>query len=179
MKVRELALIGLLISPVAISGNHWQVTLPAGNMRFQGEIISESCRVESGDKDMVVLMGQISSNRFHAVGEDVNPIPFSIHLIDCSTAVSENVGISFYGVADTKNPDLLSVGTEADSATGVGIALFDENEKLIPINSPQQHIKPLRKGPMTLNFIAKYRAISEHITGGKTTAQAWFALTYE
>ena len=48
---------------------------------------------------MTVNLGQISSNPFHAVGEDSNPIPFAIHLQDCSTAVSQHVGVTFHGVA--------------------------------------------------------------------------------
>lgn len=73
-------------------------------MRFQGLIMASSCRVEAGDRQMTVNLGQISSNRFHAVGEDSNPIPFAIHLQDCSTAVSQHVGVTFHGVADGKTP---------------------------------------------------------------------------
>ena len=54
----------------ALAGNKWNTTLPGGNMQFQGVIIAETCRIEAGDKQMTVNMGQISSNRFHAVGED-------------------------------------------------------------------------------------------------------------
>lgn len=82
----------LLLPPLALAGNHWNVTLPGGSMRFQGLIMASSCRVEAGDRQMTVNLGQISSNRFHAVGEDSNPIPFAIHLQDCSTAVSQHVG---------------------------------------------------------------------------------------
>ncbi len=71
-------------------------------MRFQGLIMASSCHVEAGDRQMTVNLGQISSNRFHAVGEDSNPIPFAIHLQDCSTAVSQHVGVTFHGVADGK-----------------------------------------------------------------------------
>ena len=108
----------LLLPPLALAGNHWNVTLPGGSMRFQGLIMASSCRVEAGDRQMTVNLGQISSNRFHAVGEDSNPIPFAIHLQDCSTAVSQHVGVTFHGVADGKNPDVLSVGE------GPGIAQF-------------------------------------------------------
>lgn len=94
-------------------------------MRFQGLIMASSCRVEAGDRQMTVNLGQISSNRFHAVGEDSNPIPFAIHLQDCSTAVSQHVGVTFHGVADGKNPDVLSVGEGPGIASGIGIALFD------------------------------------------------------
>ena len=93
-------------------------------MRFQGLIMASSCRVEAGDRQMTVNLGQISSNRFHAVGEDSNPIPFAIHLQDCSTAVSQHVGVTFHGVADGK-PDVLSVGEGPGIASGIGIALFD------------------------------------------------------
>ena len=79
----------LLLPPLALAGNHWNVTLPGGSMRFQGLIMASSCRVEAGDRQMTVNLGQISSNRFHAVGEDSNPIPFAIHLQDCSTAVAK------------------------------------------------------------------------------------------
>ncbi len=70
-------------------------------MRFQGLIMANSCRVEAGDRQMTVNLGQISSNRFHAVGEE-QPNPFAIHLQDCSTAVSQHVGVTFHGVADGK-----------------------------------------------------------------------------
>lgn len=100
----------LLLPVCARAGNKWKVTLPGGGMRFQGVIIAESCRVEAGDRQMTVNMGQINSNRFHAVGEDTNPVPFDIHLQDCSSVVSERVGVAFHGVADGKNTDVLSVG---------------------------------------------------------------------
>lgn len=115
----------LLLPPLALAGNQWNVTLPGGSMRFQGLIMASSCRVEAGDRQMTVNLGQISSNRFHDVGEDSNPVPFAIHLQDCSTAVSQHVGVAFHGVADGKNPDVLSVGEGPGIASGIGIALFD------------------------------------------------------
>lgn len=108
----------LLLPPLALAGNQWNVTLPGGSMRFQGLIMASSCRVEAGDRQMTVNLGQISSNRFHDVGEDSNPIPFAIHLQDCSTAVSQHVGVAFHGVADGKNPDVLSVGEGPGIASG-------------------------------------------------------------
>ncbi|BBU87058.1 hypothetical protein EIMP300_84580 [Escherichia coli] len=82
----------------ALAGNKWNTTLPGGNMQFQGiphfrRPVAETCRIEAGDKQMTVNMGQISSNRFHAVGEDSAPVPFVIHLRECSTVVSERVGV--------------------------------------------------------------------------------------
>ena len=52
----------LLLPPLALAGNHWNVTLPGGSMRFQGLIMASSCRVEAGVRQMTVNLGQISSN---------------------------------------------------------------------------------------------------------------------
>lgn len=68
MQRMKSGLLMLLLPACALAGNKWNVTLPGGNMRFQGVIIAESCRVEAGDRQMTVQMGQISSNRFHAPG---------------------------------------------------------------------------------------------------------------
>ena len=80
MQRMKSGLLILLLPPLALAGNQWDTMLPGGNMRFQGIVIAESCRVEAGDRQMTVKMGQISSNRFHSAGEDTNPVPFDIHL---------------------------------------------------------------------------------------------------
>lgn len=91
-----------LLPPLALAGDHWNVMVAGGSLQFHGVIIAESCRVEVGDQQMTVNMGQVSSNRFHSTGEDASPVPFDIHLQDCSTKVSQQVGVSFRGVADGK-----------------------------------------------------------------------------
>ena len=176
--MKSSLLMILLLPPFVQAGNHWNTILPGGNMRFQGEIISESCRVEAGDTQMAINMGAISSNRFHYSGADANPVPFDIHLLDCNTAVSQRVGIAFHGVADDKNPDVLSIDEGIDTARGVGIALFDANNQFIPLNAAPRSWAQLYTGPVTLHFVAKYRATEQHVNGGKANAQVWFSLTY-
>lgn len=179
MKRKRLFLLASLLPMFALAGNKWNTTLPGGNMQFQGVIIAETCRIEAGDKQMTVNMGQISSNRFHAVGEDSAPVPFVIHLRECSTVVSERVGVAFHGVADGKNPDVLSVGEGPGIATNIGVALFDDEGNLVPINRPPANWKRLYSGSTSLHFIAKYRATGHRVTGGIANAQAWFSLTYQ
>lgn len=179
MQRMKSGLLMLLLPPLALAGNQWHVTLPGGSMRFQGIVIAESCRVEAGDRQMTVRMGQISSNRFHAAGEDANPVPFDIQLQECSTAVSQHVGVTFHGVADGKNPEVLSVGEGPGIATGIGVALFDKNDQLISPNSPPASWTRIYTGLNTLHFVAKYRATGNQVTGGIANAQAWFSLTYQ
>lgn len=169
----------VLLAPVAIAGNRGEVELPGGHMRFQGIIIAESCRVEVGDQKMMVNMGQLSSKRFHSLGEDANPVPFDIHLQGCSTAVSQRVDVSFQGVADGKNPDVLSIGEGPGIASGIGIALFDKEDQLISLNTPPAAWTRLYTGKTTLHLVAKYRATEYQVIGGAANALVWFSLTYQ
>lgn len=174
MKGMKSGLLILLLPPLAA-----HAMLPGGVMHFKGIVIAESCRVEAGDRQMTVKMGQISSNRFHSAGEDNDPVPFDIHLQDCSTTVSQRVGVTFHGVADGKDPDVLSVGEGPGIATGIGVALFDKDGSLIPLNSPPSAWAHLYTGRTTLHFVAKYRSTGNYVTGGVANAQAWFSLTYQ
>ncbi|MCZ8876502.1 fimbrial protein [Escherichia albertii] len=179
MKRMKLFLLVSLLPTFALAGNKWTATLAGGNMQFRGVIIAETCRIEAGDRQMTVNMGKISSNWFHAAGEDSDPVPFVIHLRECSTVVSKRVGVAFHGVADGKNPDVLSVGEGPGIATNVGIALFDDKGNLVPVNRQPEHWTRLYSGSTTLHFVAKYRATGRSVTGGVANAQAWFSLTYQ
>ncbi len=74
---------------------------------------------------------------------------------------------------------MLSVGEGPGIATGIGVALFDKEDRLIPLNSPAGARSRLYTGPTTLHFVAKYRATGHQVTGGAANAQAWFSLTYQ
>ncbi|MDQ7099074.1 MULTISPECIES: fimbrial protein [unclassified Serratia (in: enterobacteria)] len=174
LKIR-LGLFLTVIAPLSIAGNQWNMPLSGGQMRFQGELIAESCTVETGDRQLIVRMGQVSSNRFKSVGDTADPVPFTIHLQDCNAHVSSHVDIMFHGVADGKNPDILSVGEGGGTALGIGIALFDGNGHFVPINS----VFNRNSETQYLQLIAKYRATGHMITGGAANAQAWFSLIYQ
>ncbi|HEM7145534.1 TPA: fimbrial protein [Providencia stuartii] len=169
----------LLVSPLMEAGNKWQVQFPGGGMRFQGELIAEACSVETSDRSLIVNMGQLRTNMLNASGQDTDPVIFDIHLRECSAVASEYVSITFAGIANDKNPAIFAIDNGPNTATGVGLAIFDSKDTLIPINSSPRKIERVSNGDMTLHFVAKYRATSDQITGGKADAQALFSLTYE
>lgn len=169
----------LLFAPLLEAGNKWNVQLPGGGTRFQGELIAQACSVETSDKNLTVNMGQLRTNMLTAPGQETAPVLFDIHLRECSKTASEYVSITFSGIADNSNPDIFAIGDGPNSARGVGLAVFDSANTLIPINSAPRKMARVINGDMTLHFIAKYRATSYQITGGKANAQALFSLTYE
>ena len=178
--MRSLILSLLFLLPQALqASDDLELSFPNGGMRFQGELLAEACNVETSGRFLAVNMGQVRTNMLPAPGADTDPVTFDIHLRDCNKHVSQYVGVTFNGVADGKNPAVLSVGEGPGIAQDVGLALFDASSTLIPINSPPRRIASVENGETVLHFVAKYRATGHHVMGGRADAQAWFSLTYE
>ncbi len=169
----------LLITYGAAASSKDNFSLSGGLMRFQGEILSDTCIVDDNEQFLTVNMGQVSNSKFIHAGDDSDPVLFSLRFKHCSPGVVRNINVAFRGVADKANPDLLALSPENNSATGVGIALFDEQGDLIPVNSGWLPFRTDYTGLLTLNLIAKYRATSKDVNGGLANAQAWFSLTYQ
>lgn len=169
----------LLLGGRVIADNQWHDQLPGGLMRFQGEVIAETCSVETSDRNLTVSMGHITTDRFRLAGDEADPVPFDLHLQNCTAAVSRSVGVMFHGMADRNNPQVLSIGDGPGVASGVAVALFDERGRFVPLNTAPQYWIPLQDGPLTLHFFAKYRATGQPVNDGLANAQAWFALTYQ
>lgn len=172
-------LLTLVLGPKAIAGNPRDEPSLGGLMRFQGEVIAETCSVETQDRNLMVSMGHITTERFQLAGDESGAVPFDLHLQNCNTTVSRNVSVMFHGMADSNNPEMLSVGDGPGVATGVAVALFDDRGRFIPLNTAPQYWVPLQDGPLTLHFVAKYRATGLSVSDGLANAQAWFALTYQ
>ncbi|AHG21159.1 fimbrial protein [Chania multitudinisentens RB-25] len=170
-------LLTLLLGPKAIAD--WNDRPLGGLMRFQGEVIAETCTVETKDQHLMVSMGHVTTDRFQLAGDEADPVLFDLHLQNCNPTVSRNVGVIFHGMADKNNPEMLSVGDEPGVATGVAVALFDNRGRFIPLNTAPRYWVPLQDGPLTLHFVAKYRATGQPVSDGLVNAQAWFALTYQ
>ncbi len=83
--------------------------------------------------------------------------------------VSERVGVAFHGVADGKIR-MCFPWERAGIATNIGVALFDDEGNLVPINRPPANWKRLYSGSTSLHFIAKYRATGRRVTGGIANA---------
>lgn len=177
------ALLFLLLINYSYAQLAFPVILPGGLTKFRGQVVAGTCTIDSGDRFLTVDMGRISSNRLLQVGEYADPIPFTLHFRNCNSETGHHLSLVFRGVADDQDKDLLAITQELNSARGVGIALFDSQGSIIPLNSVFIPISDGTSvgisGPLALKLIAKYRATSENISGGKVDAQAWFLITYQ
>ncbi|MGX9867194.1 fimbrial protein [Enterobacter mori] len=169
----------LMVSGGALAGNRHHVVTDGGIAHFRGVLTAEACTVSTDSRSQTVNMGQLRSNQFSGVGSLTSPVAFSIRLTECSTAVSNQVGIAFSGVTDGKDPLVLKAGKGLNAATGVGLALFDELGQIIAPNTQPRVWSHLHEGDNSLRFHARYRATSRLVTGGNADAFTWFTLIYQ
>jgi len=165
---------------MAVYSNSLSMVLSKGEMEFKGRVIAETCAVAMAEQNLYVVIGQVRTNQFLHVGHDVHSTPVNLHLKDCHSWVRNQVGIVIEGIADVKNPEVLSIREGGGTASGVAIALFDARGAIIPINSHPRTRLQLGNGGVGsgLNLMAKYRSVSQEVLGGSVNAQALFALTY-
>ncbi|MDK9604844.1 fimbrial protein [Lelliottia wanjuensis] len=158
----------------------WAATACAhdGTVNIDGTILNNTCTISSESKNITVPMGMVASKQFYKAGDTTNPIQFSINLENCGSAVS-GVDVTFTGATDTANKDLLAIDTGTGNATGLGIALLDQNKTLIPISEPskQYALTPDAKS-VSLVFFAQYTATGAKVSAGVANATATFTLNY-
>ncbi|MDA3131344.1 fimbrial protein [Atlantibacter subterranea] len=150
-----------------------------GDVRFYGQVVNAACSVALESRNQVVEMGQVRSNRFRSIGEWQDPHPFRIKLEDCSTNVSQSVGVMFSGETDGKDPLVFQAGFGAGAAEGVGIGISDATGQLLAPNLAPTRYTALQEGETVLSYIARYRATRRDVKAGDASAQVWFSLFYQ
>lgn len=141
--------------------------------------VNGGCVVATESQDLRVLMGQYRTNAFAGPGSFAPvSVPFSLRLISCSAEVWRHVGIAFAGVTPAEDPHVFLASGEGIGNAGIGLALFDDQQRQIIPNSLPLHYAPILTQEMTFHFTARYRAISENMTPGRIHSEVWFTLVY-
>jgi type 1 fimbria pilin len=175
----RLACKMLVVSSILQGSTAFAVTTH-GQVNISGNILSNSCAVSVGDINKTVNLGGVASKQFTGVGTSGGPYPFNITLEDCGPKAS-GVAITFSGVADSANNQLLATDNIAGAATGVAIGILDYASKaLIPINtaSPIYTLTPNQTSAV-LHFYARYTAVADSVTAGTANATATFQMNYQ
>ncbi|WP_058911450.1 fimbrial protein [Entomohabitans teleogrylli] len=154
------------------------VTVAGGSVRLEGAITAPACVVSAHSQLQHIPMGHHGSHQFTGIGSYSRPTEFSITLHDCTARFGQEVAIQFLGQSDTNDPDVFRTINAQGIATGIGLALFDEQDELLAPNMPSRYYPLLNHGVTILNFKARYRATRSDIYPGIVSAWTWFTLTY-
>lgn len=175
-------LLFLLSIFTAIPALAHTVVVDGGRVQMKGELVNGGCAVAPESQSLRVEMGQYRTNSFTSVGSfSTVAVPFTLRLVDCSVDVSRTVGMMFEGVTPAEDPQVfLATSRPSDSrvSSGIGLALFDSQQRQIIPNATATTMLPIDTPEVTFHFSARYRAISEHLVPGNIQSDVWFTLIY-
>jgi len=100
---------------------------------------------------------------------------FTIGLENCDPG--GNYTIRFDGQAPAGQPELLAVSV----ATGVGIEILDNNDKVFPLNqdiTDPAIVSVAADGTATVNLKARYKSFEQTVGAGEANATSTFSIEY-
>lgn len=146
----------------------------SGSITFKGEIVKSTCDVSTASIDQTVTIGTFPTTLFKQAGDVSAPKSFTINMENCEAGTYT---LRFDGTTPTGHPDLLAVS----KATGVGIEILDNNDKVFPIN--QDLVDPAlvtvsATGNATVNLKARYKSFEKEVGAGVADANSTFSIEY-
>jgi type 1 fimbria pilin len=171
MKLNKILLVMTLASGVSAFGV--QADAGSGVVTFTGSVIDAPCSVTAGDEDQTISLGQVSSTAV-ANGGTSTPVPFYVHLENCSVDTANTVTTTFTGADSTVSGATLGV---TGNASDVGIVLTDGGSNTITLGEATAG-QTIQSGDNTLVYSA-YIVGGENPTEGDFTGVANWSLAYE
>ncbi|EPY4716700.1 TPA: type 1 fimbrial protein [Klebsiella pneumoniae] len=162
-----------------------------GKVTFNGEIITNTCTVISGDKDKIVTLPTVQVSALSAANQTAGTTPFTIGLENCATASDVSVYFEPNENVSTEGrlKNTIPAGGAANGANNVDIELLNNNHGVIDLAN--QTIDPASgkvtggnstvvtpvNGSATLPFYARYFATDE-AEPGKVSSYVNFTIVY-
>jgi len=149
----------------------------------QGEgitIISPSCSVDAGSKNIAVNFGQVAQSSFSGVGSTAAERDFTISL-QCRQSPG-SVYVRLDATADPSNsPGVLQISQGSQAAGGVGIQLLDArtNQPVSYGSNISAGSSPTGASTLQIPFKARYYQTGATVTPGQADGIATFTIQYQ
>lgn len=182
MKINYSGILGaiLLFSPCIVLAENIVLDPSENILEFQGKIVESSCAVDLANHDFTVTLDKIGTNQFSVAGAEAAPVDFTIDLGMCTSPTRNNISVLFQGDEDPQNTQILAVRQQRDSAKGLGLAIYDMQNNLIPINRPYRLFTTnSRVFENTEKFVVRYKSTSLNVLPGRVNAEAKLLFIYQ
>lgn len=165
-----------------------ELNVIGGSVHLSGKVAEGGCVVFTDSQDMHIDMGQYNTHSFDRIGSlSTQSVPFTITLVDCTPGIRSEVGLSFSGRLEPKEPDLFLV-TSSDSVpfgtsgqngfSGLGLMISDFKGHQIMPDKPVTAFYNFEEGEGDLHFFARYRAASLSVYPSMLSSDIEFNVTY-
>ncbi|MBW7984859.1 fimbrial protein [Enterobacillus tribolii] len=177
MRNFKLAICALAMSAVSTAA----FAEGQGQVRFEGELINETCKLADDSKDILVTLPKLSTKTLDAEGKEAGSKGFDINVIDCPSSITK-VAAHFEAIGssgvNSATGNLKNAYTAADKAGNVEVRLYDADESHLKLGDTGQSFTVKSDGTSTLRYYGGYYATAA-TTAGKVEAKALFTLAYE
>jgi len=171
MKLNKFVTTLIIVSGMAAFGA--QADAGSGKVTFTGSIIDAPCSIQAGDEEQAISLGEVASAAV-AGGKTSTPVPFYIHLENCSTGTLKTVQTTFSGASSSVTGAVLGV---TGTASNVGIVMTDGDSNKIQLGTKTAK-QNLTDGNNTLSYSA-FIIGGEKPGEGEFTAVTNWTLSYE
>ncbi|ECF1699761.1 TPA: fimbrial protein [Salmonella enterica subsp. enterica serovar Enteritidis] len=164
----------------ALSLTFYSQSIFAGTaIHYSGELIAGACEmIVNGDTMATVDFNTVSISEFNA-NEKTTPVPFTLSLKNCHTALATGVLVTFHGVQDSFWPNLLALESSS-TADGFAIGIETTDHQPLMINATQGTEFLLTDGNTTISLEAWLQKHSgTDITPGEFTGSATVSFEYQ
>jgi len=182
MKINYSGILGaiLFFSPSLVLAKNIVLGPNESILEFQGKIVESSCAVDLANHDFTVTLDTIGTNQFSVAGDEAAPVDFTINLGMCTSPTRNTISVLFQGDEDLQNTQILAVRQQRDSAKGLGLAIYDMRNNLIPINRPYRLFTTNSRVFKNIEkFVVRYKSTSLHVVSGRVNAEAKLLFIYQ
>lgn len=167
------------VAMLAASAFTTSVFAADGQVNFTGTIIPQGCDISASTKNQTVDLGQVAVSSFPIAGSVSASKGFSLSLTNCPSTVSAAT-VRFDGTQVPGNNSILALTQASGVATGVGIQIADNNNKVINLYQDSTAYTLLPGSAVnTLGFVASYVSTAATVTPGSANAVSNFTIVYQ
>jgi type 1 fimbria pilin len=150
-------------------------------------IVTPTCTVDVGSKNIAVNLGSVSRSNFKGVGSSAGEKDFNIKL-NCQRGENTQniIALNMAATSDPANkPGVLQLTQEPGVATGVGIQVLDQTRTPVKFTtSTVADTNSINVGPSddiqyVVPFKARYYQTTPNINTGKANGTATFTIVYQ
>lgn len=146
-------------------------------------VVSSSCEVDMGSRNIAVTFDSVSSSQFSGVGSTLSPREFDIQLNCTGPSLGEDViALSFDYAPDASGADgVIRVDEGTSAASGIGVQLLDRRSDS-PVSSGDLvevgSLSGTSLRSLSLPLEARYYQVGPSVGGGEVRATATFTIQY-
>lgn len=144
-------------------------------------IITPSCTVDLGSRNISVEFGKVPQSSFKGKGTTAGDRKFNIKL-NCKAGqnAQNTVYLRMDAMQDPSNEQGVLKLTQAGSSTATGVGIQVVNDKNVPVKFGEEAlVGPSMDGSYVLPYTARYFQTGDKVTPGRADGTATFTLDYK